>query len=1244
LVQTTLLGLSLAIILALVAALVGPHFVDWTNYRAAFEREATRLAGVPVRINGAIDVRLLPTPTLTLGKLEAGDAAAPLLAARELYAELSLGSLVRGEFRASDMRVVAPDIKLALGTDGRLTWPAVRMGFDADQLMIDRIAIEGGRLSFADSASGAATLLEGLWFNGELRSLLGPVKGEGGFTAAGDRYGYRVAAGRVGDDGTMKLRVSLDPADYPVNLVADGSLRFDASVPRFDGALSVARPVAVAGANGRGVVVVPWRMTSRVKATPAQALFEQVEYQYGPDERALKLAGTADFRFGKTPRLDGVLSARQADLDRALDLPDTVRRVPLAAVKQVIESVGVAFRPPFPVRLGIGLDAVTLAGGTLQGLRGDLNMTADGWDIETLEFRAPGFTQVRLSGRLAVTAQDVAFKGPARVEANDPKALIAWLEGRTADAAQAPLGVMRASGDLTIGAQEIAADRLRVEVDRRTIEGRLRYSQAAAGRATRLEAELKAAELDIDALLAFGRAALDGTAFEKPGEVALTADIGRATIAGVEAKGVKGTLTLDVNGLSFDRVQVADLAGASFNLNGRMDGPLSAPQGSVAFDVDARGLEGTTAVLEKFLPEAAAPVRGAAAKLTPLKARVTLKLERAAAGGSTAKLSLDGNAGALVLRIATEATGDLAALTLPDMKLDAQVSATDGSTLIALAGLDKWATVDRRPGALTLTARGAAGGDLRVDARLTAGNLNATANGTARLFAANGLSAALDVSVQADAAPLRRVTNAAALPVALRARINAGGDDIAIENLTGAIAGSPVRGRLKFSRGATTRVEGRIDAEAVDAAALIASAIGMPASASRTDGRWPAEPFGEGLFGEYEGRVEFSLARATLTPALAGRQVRGALRLGTGEFALEDLEGTLAGGRATGQFTVRRAPAGLAAALRFSLLNADATALLPGEGRPAVTGRVALQADLEGTGLSPAALIGAFDGSGTIALEDAALAGLDPRAFGVAMRSADQTALDAAKVRDIVSTVLDGGPLAVPRLDAALTVTAGQVRTSRIVVPGQGADLTLAGSLDLAESTLDARLTLTGPMPSDGFSTTRPDILVLLKGPVSAPKRTVDVSALSGWLMLRSVDRQAKRLDAIEAERRNAAAREPPEPTPTPASVTPQAPAPAPVPTPAPPVSAALPAPAAPDTAAPPPEPAPAAPQVRPHRPPRPATSARTPDQPPPLPPPLEITPAPGNAKQRQNARPPANAPPPPATRSTLDLIFGPLR
>ena len=62
--QTTLLGFAIALILALLAALVGPLFIDWNNYRPRFESEASRLVGLPVRVGGAIDVRILPTPTL----------------------------------------------------------------------------------------------------------------------------------------------------------------------------------------------------------------------------------------------------------------------------------------------------------------------------------------------------------------------------------------------------------------------------------------------------------------------------------------------------------------------------------------------------------------------------------------------------------------------------------------------------------------------------------------------------------------------------------------------------------------------------------------------------------------------------------------------------------------------------------------------------------------------------------------------------------------------------------------------------------------------------------------------------------------------------------------------------------------------------------------------------------------------------------------------------------------------------
>jgi hypothetical protein len=165
-------------------------------------------------------------------------------------------------------------------------------------------------------------------------------------------------------------------------------------------------------------------------------------------------------------------------------------------------------------------------------------------------------------------------------------------------------------------------------------------------------------------------------------------DIGRATLAGIDVKGVSGTLKLDPEGLTFDKVRIADLADAAFNLNGRMEGALDAPRGTVTFDVDARGLDGTIAVLDRYFPQAAEPLRQAAGKITPLKTQVTLAIEPISSAQPTSRskvrLALEGTAGALRTKLSAEATGDVGAPGAADYQLDAHIAAADGAALIAL--------------------------------------------------------------------------------------------------------------------------------------------------------------------------------------------------------------------------------------------------------------------------------------------------------------------------------------------------------------------------------------------------------------------------------------------------------------------------------------------------------------------------------------------------------------------------------
>jgi large subunit ribosomal protein L24 len=402
--QTTLLGIAIAIILALVAALVGPLLLDWGSHRSLFEAEASRLIGVNVRVTGSIDARLLPSPRLTLNDIQIGDGS-DTIRARSLGVEFSLGPLMRGEWRAAELHLVGPQISLGMDSAGHLQTPNVAIAFRPDELSVDRLSIEDGTIALTDAATGASLTLGGVWFNGEARSLAGPVKGEGAVTVAGALYPYRLALGRVSEAGTLKVHLNVDPTDHPLNFEADGTLAVAAGAPRFDGTLSLARPVGIGlrrpGPAARDLTQ-PWRVAGKIKATAQSVLMQDVEFQYGSDEQGLRLSAVGDLKFGRSPRFDAVLSGRQIDVDRAISGGGGVKQTPATVIRQLAALGASAFRTPLPIQVGIGIDQVTLGGNSVQNLRGDISSTASGWNLDRLEFRAPGPTQVRLSGRLAV--------------------------------------------------------------------------------------------------------------------------------------------------------------------------------------------------------------------------------------------------------------------------------------------------------------------------------------------------------------------------------------------------------------------------------------------------------------------------------------------------------------------------------------------------------------------------------------------------------------------------------------------------------------------------------------------------------------------------------------------------------------------------------------------------------------------------------------------------------------------------
>ncbi len=302
----------------------------------------------------------------------------------------------------------------------------------------------------------------------------------------------------------------------------------------------------------------------------------------------------------------------------------------------------------------------------------------------------------------------------------------------------------------------------------------------------------------------------------------------------------------------------------------------------------------------------------------------------------------------------------------------------------------------------------------------------------------------------------------------------------------------------------------------------------------------------------------------------------------------------------TASLDARNGANGLALNLRLDLTNVDAAALryrdlaLP-------KGRASMQMALTSQGRSVAALTGALAGNGTVTLDSAEISGLNPRAFEIAIRASDggQVA-DDNRLRQLVEPALSAGPIAVASAQIPFTIRDGRLRVGATPLEAKNARAIVSGGYDIPADQADIRASLTPIMT--GLSGAPPEIQLFAAGPPDRLNRTVDLAPLSSWLAVRTIDRETRRLDAIERG----------EPPPATAALpTLVSPDPAPEPS-----LTDLPMPGRDPRRAPPKPkvaPTPKAPQAAPAAPSPPLTSQVAP-----LPPPIEVRPACGRGIGRR--------------------------
>ena len=647
--------------------------------------------------------------------------------------------------------------------------------------------------------------------------------------------------------------------------------------------------------------------------------------------------------------------------------------------------------------------------------------------------------------------------------------------------------------------------------------------------------------------------------------------------------------------------------------------------GKVTLGATSASMVQLAGMITPIAPQVAARLTAANTAPGPVRANLALELGTGKATGdriaASVELDLDapqlkGHVSATTSPLASSLRAiDLDALSRSEVTLRSKFAAERGDALLALLGLDHAVAADG-----SAQFEGSASGvfrqPLRVAAKMWGANIDAEAQGIAEPSAQK---ANLNLKVRSvNLAPLfsLKPSDSAAQNVRLFANLSLAGNKLSLDDLDSVAAGSRLRGHLALSLDEPRGIDGELGVDALALAPAVALAIGAA-------GHEAAEPLGAGLFKGWRGHVGFEALSAALPGGIELRPLGGTVKSDGQSLQLEALKGKLGGGDVSGSLDARSNANGIALNARVELAGVDGAALRY-RGLKMPRGRVSAQMTLMSQGRSVEALTGALSGNGTVKLESAAVAGLDPRALDVAIRASDLNQVpDETRLRQVVDSALSAAGFPVASAELPFIIRDGRLRVDATTLETQGARAIVSGGYDIPADQADIRASLASTVI--GSATSRPEIQLFAAGPPDTISHTVDVTALSSWLAVRKIDRETRRLDAIERG-------EPP-------------PVEAPLP---PPATAALPLPAAPEIVPPSPprvdvplpgrDPRRLPPKaaVAPPRPPAPNLASPPTARPPavsqqaaPLPPPIEVRPAPGPPPAKPKPKPPIVLTPP---------------
>lgn len=1124
--------LALLLVIALSAALVAPYFVDWKQYRAQIEERLSFLAGARVVIDGDIEVRLLPSPRLSLGQVsisrlspdldaseptraQGAPATAPPVRARGLVFEIAPLALLRGDVRFTEMRIDRPHLTIALDDAGR-TALAINPGLAPEHIAFENILISNATVRFVSAHESRQMQFDDVSLELSALSLAGPWRGAGTMSVAGQRIAYHFNSGLI-EEGRMRLKVAIEPNEEIPRVEFDGAILAESSGDgrsafRLEGQAKLLGHLSRFG-------VKAWQATGPLRADVEGVSMDPLDLRLGSDERHVAATGSLHYRFGQS-LADLKLETPRVDADHLADgqgKPDGV----MAALGDGVGALIAGLRELPPVRLSFNAPALTIGGETLADVA--VSLTPQGARAARLALRSglPGRATVALEGDVDSGA-DARFKGLVRLAVRDSERLAHWA-GAAAPALAAqirafPFRSIEFFGDLDISAAGFFSRAAEIVADRSRFRGLINYTRAIGAEPARIALDLISPALDLDHLPDLS--SFTATAATADFSIALDARAVRLARVGqgmIDAGRIVLRAQRTGDRLEVERINIANLGGATVSASGF----LGESGGRFDLKLDAERLGELANLAQRIAPgpwsEALAQ---RAAALSPANLIFTAQMRRVKGALSLVDLSFEGAARG------TEVNGRVTPAESGAQRLAIRLALAGAQTPLLLRqfGLD---TVPlERMGASRVEIEASGAFDMGFDARVRAWLAGVDLVYEGKLGGAFGRPVAdgrLQVS-SADAAPLLQILalalpDATALaPVQMATPLRLSDGVLRLDGLKGVALGSRLTGSLSYGRSSGVaapegrKLTGELVLDELVLESLAALALG-PRPPSRAKSIWPDFRFAAALADPLPTEVAVRAERLVLPGGLLGENARFKLELGPGLVAISDADMTLASGRLQGRTNIRRdgANASIGAQLTYNGPVAG--------GEAAGTARVDIE--FAGTGTSYAAIVAGLGGRGRADLSQLRLEAADPAALArLVAASEDLAEVSEGRVAAALGREFARAPATFDTAGFDIAIAGGVLSFSQTA---PGVSPRLNGSINLRALTLDAALTLVAARPEGWVGADAPEAAIRWTGPLQRPARTLAVASLVNGLSARAIEREAARIEMLEFEARERA-------------------------------------------------------------------------------------------------------------------------